>query len=167
MAPLELYFVRHGLAGVRKSGTDDRQRPLTRAGVRRTRAVAQRLVDVGLRLDGLLTSPLVRARQTADILHAVGLAPRPEDFPLLAPGGDLQRFLGWLGRRGREPKQARLGLVGHMPDLAAWAEALVFGRAAGRLVLKKAGVLGLALPATGSPLGRCSLFLLTPPRLLL
>jgi len=54
-----------------------------------------------------------------------------------------------------------------MPDLAAWAETLLFGEAHGRLVLKKAGILGLTLPAAGSPLGRCSLFLLTPPRLLL
>lgn len=166
MAPRELYFVRHGLAGVRTVGMDDRLRPLTRAGLRRTRAVAIRLREVGLRFDGLLTSPLVRARQTADILHDVGLAPRPEDFPLLAPGGDVQGLLVWLRRRGRKATP-RLGLVGHMPGLATWAEALVLGDVRGQVALKKAGILGLSLPAAGSPLGRCSLFLLTSPRFLL
>jgi len=166
MAPLELYFVRHGLAGLRRRATNDGARPLTAAGVRRTRAVARRLLEGGLRFDGLLTSPLVRARQTADILHAVGLAPPPKDFPPLAPGGEVQALLRWLPdwrSRGRP----RLGLVGHMPDLAAWAEELVWGEPRGRLVLKKAGVLGLTLPPSGSPLGRSSLFLLAPPRLLL
>ena len=165
MASAELYLVRHGLAGVSRPSRDDRSRPLTRSGVRRTRAVARRLLEAGLRVDTLLSSPLVRARQTADILCAVGLAPRPETFPPLAPGGDVAVFLRWL-RRWQRKRKRRLGLVGHMPDLGAWAEVLLFGEARGRLVLKKAGVLGLALPASGSPVGRCNLILLVPPRLL-
>ena len=53
-----------------------------------------------------------------------------------------------------------------MPDLGAWAEVLLFGETRGRLVLKKAGVLGLRLPVSGAPVGRSNLFLLVPPRLL-
>jgi phosphohistidine phosphatase len=165
MAFGELYFVRHGLAGVSRPSRDDRRRPLTGAGVRRTRAVARRLLATGLRFDALLTSPLLRARQTADILCAVGLAPSPEAFPPLAPGGEVELFVRWLRRWKHKPKR-RLGLVGHMPDLGAWAEVLLFGEARGRLLLKKAGVLGLALPSSGSPVGRCTLFLLVAPRLL-
>jgi phosphohistidine phosphatase len=166
MASVELYFVRHGLAGVSHPSRDDAKRPLTRAGLRRTRAVAERLLQTGLHLDALLSSPLVRAQQTADILCTEGLAQGVDTFPALAPGGDVDVFVRWLRkwqRRGRR----RLGLVGHMPDLGAWAEAFVFGEARGRLVLKKAGVLGLQLPASGSPLGRSTLFLLVQPRLLL
>jgi phosphohistidine phosphatase len=166
MASVELYFVRHGLAGVSHPSRDDRRRPLTRAGVRRTRAVARRLLQTGLHLDGLLSSPLVRARQTADILSAVGLAPGVKTFPALAPGGEVDVLVRWLRKWQRQGKR-KLGLVGHMPDLGAWAEAFVFGEARGRLLLKKAGVLGLRLPASGSPLGRSTLFLLVPPRLLL
>jgi phosphohistidine phosphatase len=165
MASVELYLIRHGLAGVSHTSRDDRSRPLTPAGMRRTRAVAKRLLEKGLRLDALLSSPLVRAQQTADILCAVGLAPKPEAFPLLAPGGNVDGFLRWL-RLWQRKRKRTLGLVGHMPDLGAWAEVLLFGEARGRLVLKKAGVLGLALPPSGSPLGRCTLFLLVPPRLL-
>jgi phosphohistidine phosphatase len=165
MACAELYLVRHGLAGVSSPSRDDRSRPLTGAGVQRTRAVARRLFEAGLHLDALLSSPLVRARQTADILFEVGLAPKPESFLPLAPGGDVDLFLRWL-RRWQRKGRRRVGLVGHMPDLGAWAEVLLLGEARGKVVLKKAGVLGLALPSSGSPLGRCSLFLLVPPRLL-
>lgn len=127
--------------------------------------MARHFRATGLHLDALLSSPLTRARQTADILHAVGLGPRPEVFPPLSPGGEVEDLLAWLRPWRREGGRA-LGLVGHMPDLAAWAERLLFGQARGRLVLKKAGFLGLTLPASGTPLGRSALFLLTPPRLL-
>jgi phosphohistidine phosphatase len=165
MASVELYLVRHGLAGEAVPGRDDRLRPLTRAGVGRTRAVAKRLLALGLRFDVLLTSPLLRARQTAELLHTVGLGPRPKDAPYLAPGGELEEWVSWFEAR-RHRGQESLALVGHMPALAAWAERLLFGKARQRLVLKKAGVLGLTLPSQGSPLGRSSLFLLVPPRYL-
>jgi phosphohistidine phosphatase len=165
MALVELYLVRHGLAGEAKASRDDRLRPLSRAGFRRTRAVAKRLTALGLGFDVLLTSPLVRARQTADILHAERLAGRPKELSCLAPGGDFGDFLEWLSRWRRSGK-TRLALVGHMPDLGAWAERLLVGKSRQRLVLKKAGVLGLTLPAHGTPLGRSSLFLLVPPRYL-
>ena len=110
MASVELYFVRHGLAGVSHPSRDDAKRPLTRAGVRRTRAVAQRLVQTGLHLDALLSSPLVRARQTADILSAAGLAPDAKAFPALAPGGDVDVLVRWL-RKWRRRGKGRLGLV--------------------------------------------------------
>lgn len=165
MAPLELYLVRHGLAGVADASRDDRLRPLTAAGRKRTRAVARRLREAGIRFDAVLSSPLVRARQTADILHAEQLGPRPTESPHLAPGGSFEAWLRWL-RDFRRPGKRRLALVGHMPDLAAWGERLAFGEARERLVLKKAGVLGLTLPSSGSPVGRSLLFLLTPPRFL-
>jgi phosphohistidine phosphatase len=165
MASIELYLVRHGLAAERGGSGDDRQRPLTRAGIRRTRAVAKRLREAGLRFERVLTSPLVRARQTADILHDVGLTRRTEESPLLGPGGDFTRWLRWLAR-WRDQGGQRLALVGHEPDLGEWAERLVWGGVRHQLVLKKAGVIGLTLPARGSPVGKSLLFLLVPPRFL-
>jgi phosphohistidine phosphatase len=53
-----------------------------------------------------------------------------------------------------------------MPDLGAWGERLVFGDVRQRLVLKKAAILGLVLPASGSPVARSLLFVLAPPRFL-
>jgi len=57
-----------------------------------------------------------------------------------------------------------LALVGHQPDLGNWAETLVWGYAKEKLVLKKAGVIGINIPDTGSPIGKSELFLLTSPK---
>jgi phosphohistidine phosphatase len=165
MNPAELYFVRHGLAEERDPSRDDRKRPLTRIGRQRTRAVAKRLRALGFHVDTLLTSPLVRARQTADILVERGIAAGLEEAPELAPGGSLERWLTWL-RKWRPERGRRLALVGHEPALGEWAERLVWGEVRHRLVLKKAGVVGLTLPARGSPVGRSLLILLAPPRFL-
>jgi len=161
MALTELYLIRHGLAGTRQPAGDDERRPLTGAGVRRTRAVARQLVRAGLRFDRLVTSPLARARQTADILRDCGLARAVEESDHLRPGGNLRRCLESLAEA-----EGRAALVGHEPDLSTWAERLVWNAVRHRLVLKKAGVIGLGFPGEGSPLGRCQLFLLVPPRLL-
>ena len=146
MASPDIYFVRHGLAGEASPGADDAQRPLTGLGRRRTRAVGLRLRALGLHFDTLLSSPLVRARQTAHLLQQAGLCECVEEAQVLAPGGDFDVWLRWLRQWRKDASHRRLGLVGHMPALASWAETLVFGRAMQRLVLKKAGVLGLTLP---------------------
>lgn len=165
MPSIELYLVRHGLAGERDASRDDRRRPLTAEGMERTRAVARRLRDTGLRLDGLFASPLVRARQTADLLSEAGMAKAVEESPLLAPGGDFAEWLRWLAGWRRKGGR-RLAIVGHEPDLGEWAERLVWGEVRHQLVLKKAGVVGLILPADGPPVGRSLFFLLAPPRIL-
>ena len=166
MAATELYLIRHGLAGEPTASRDDGLRPLTRTGRKRTGAVAKRLGALGLHLDLLSSSPLVRAWETAEILQRSGLCQRLVESTFLAPGGDFQDWLRWLARWRRRSGNHRLGVVGHMPGLGAWAETLVWGTAKQRLVLKKAGLVGLSLPPRGSPVGRCPLFLLLPPRYL-
>jgi len=163
MAETDLYLIRHGLAGTRDASRDDGLRPLTSAGIRRTRAVARHLARAGLRFDLLLSSPLVRAHQTAVILRKCGLAKRVQDARPLRPGGELKALLAMLGDRSAR----RVALVGHEPDLSEWAERLVWGSVRHRLLLKKAGVIGLTLPPRGSAIGGCQLFLLVAPRLLL
>lgn len=162
----EVYLIRHGLAGERGTYPNDDERPLTLEGKKKTRQVAKRLRDLEISFDLMLTSPLVRARQTAEILLEVGLTHELETADFLAHGGTIDTWLEWLMTWNR-PAQARLALVGHEPDLSAWAEQLLWGEARGVLVLKKAGVAGLTLPDQGLAIGNCSLFWLAPPRLLL
>jgi phosphohistidine phosphatase len=162
---MHLYLIRHGLAGQHGDWSNDRERPLTEEGKRKTRLVAQRLAALELTLDLILTSPLVRARQTAEILQAEGLGRALEIVEYLSPEGEMQDWLDWLDA-WRSPDKT-VGLVGHEPNLSSWAEQLMFGKAVGSLTLKKAGVIGLVLPDTGSPLASSQLFWLTPPRLLL
>lgn len=162
----ELYLIRHGLSEQRGTYEDDGQRPLTDEGKRKTRQVAKQLRQFGLQFDRILSSPLVRARQTADILVDVGLGEKVEASSFLAPDGNIGDWLDWLATWMRS-NDSSLVLVGHEPNLSTWAEHLIWGEARQTLTLKKAGVIGLTLPEIGSPIGRSSLFWLAPPRLLI
>ncbi len=183
---MELYLIRHGIAVDRKPDTKDEERELTVEGREKTRKVSKRLYDLDLRFDLILTSPLVRSRQTAQILHECGLSGQIEESSYLAPEGNISEWVGWLEQKQILATDTRLAMVGHQPDLGQWAEILVWGettRGAGLtdisqspqtrlenlpvLVLKKAGIIGLKLPETGSPVGCSQLFWLTPPRFLL
>jgi phosphohistidine phosphatase len=163
---VEFYLVRHGIAAEREEYTEDAVRPLTGEGKQKTKQVAQQLFNLGLRCDLILTSPLVRARQTADILKAKGLSSQLEESTALSPEGDFYSWLSWF-EEWQNQGGTKLVLVGHEPNLGEWTEILVWGEAKGNLVVKKAGVMGVQLPESGSPIGRSSLFWLTPPKFLL
>ena len=162
---MELYLIRHGIATERGINTKDEERTLTDLGRQRTRKVAQRLYQLGLRFDWILTSPLVRARQTAEILRASGLSSQVEESTYLAPGGNIYAWLMSIEQWHQEPET--MALIGHQPDLGQWAEILIWGEARSKLVLKKAGIIGLTLPFMVEPVGRSQLFWLTPPKFLL
>jgi len=165
---VELYLIRHGIAVDRGSNISDEERTLTAQGRQKTQQVAHRLEHLGLRFDLILTSPLVRSRQTAEILQNQGLSRQLEEASTLAPGGDIQDWLGWLGQwQQTTPVSWVLALVGHQPNLAQWAEILVWGEARDAIDLKKAGIIGLKLPKTKSPVGHSRLFWLTQPKFLL
>ncbi|MEB3174451.1 MAG: phosphohistidine phosphatase SixA [Cyanobacteriota bacterium] len=161
---MELYLIRHGVAAERQDEEDDAQRVLTSKGWEKTEKVARRLVELGLSLDVIFASPLVRAQQTGQILLEAGLSRRLETWPALAPGGDLAEALTALAA---DETLEKIALVGHQPDLGEWAETLVWGENRDKLILKKAGVIGLAFnPGAVAP-GAGELFLLAPPRFLL
>src|SRR5262245_56535456 len=87
--PYELYLIRHGIAEERSDAwPDDAKRPLTDQGMSRMRKAARGLERLGVSFDVVLTSPLVRARQTAEIV-ASAFSPKPQLVTIdsLAPGG--------------------------------------------------------------------------------
>ena len=161
-----VYFIRHGIAAERGTYSDDDQRPLIEKGIRKTEKVAQRLVELGLSFDTLLTSPLVRAIQTAEILCEANLAESYQVFEPLAPDGKLQDWLTWLGL-WQSIGSTSLALVGHEPDLSQWAQQLVQGHVDYRWVLKKAGIIGVTVPIAAGAVGYSHLCWLAPPRFLL
>jgi phosphohistidine phosphatase len=178
---MELYLIRHGIAQEWGLDIKDEQRSLTKEGRQKTEKVAQKLVKLGLQFDLIVTSPLVRARQTAEILMAEGLSSQLEESSYLAPDGHISSWLvDWLEPRNYS-QNTQLALVGHEPNLSNWAEILLWGteilsgessardfsEAKAGLVLKKAGMIGIKLPEVGSPLGRSQMFWLTPPKYLL
>ena len=127
-----VYLVRHAIAEERgPRWPDDRLRPLTADGAARMRRAVGGLEALAEPIELILSSPLTRAIQTAEIL-ARGLAARPEIVQLeaLAPGTPPGRVVRALAAH---TKPKALALVGHEPDLgqlAAWllgtARPLVF-----------------------------------------
>lgn len=163
---MHLYLIRHGIAAEPEEYETDEERPLTKEGASKTRKVAQRLYKIDIQFDLILTSPLLRASQTAQILQTAGLSSQIEESSALAPSGDIHNWLEWY-EQWQETGRLHLALVGHQPDLGNWAETLLWGRAQDALILKKAGIIGLILPETGSPVARSQMFWLTPPKFLL
>jgi phosphohistidine phosphatase len=127
MATLELYLVRHGLAAERGDEfPDDSKRPLTNAGIAALRKEARALVTLDVNFDVIISSPLVRARQTADVL-AQGLPGKPPIVltDSLAPAGSQSAVFTELSRH------MKIALVGHEPNM---------GELAGRLLGAKGGI---------------------------
>jgi len=145
----ELYLIRHAIAEERgEAWPDDSKRPLTDEGISRMRKAARGLERLGVVLDVVLTSPLVRARQTADIVAAV-FAPRPPIVSLdsLAPGGTFQSVVADLDKHAR---RTRIALVGHEPGIGELASRLTASRQP--LAFKKGAVCRIdveGLPPTG------------------
>lgn len=163
----EIYLIRHGIAAERTEYINDAERPLTARGRQKTQQVAQRLQQIGVQFELILTSPLVRARQTAEILQEAKLSCKIEEFKPLSPAGNLQDWVNWWSDSRYNKSESRLALVGHQPNLGNWAEILVWGTSQSKLAVKKAGVVGVMLSQTAEPIGRGELFLLIPPKWLL
>jgi phosphohistidine phosphatase len=117
-----LYLIRHAWAEDRgNEWPDDSKRPLTPKGIEKMRAVVRGLAGLEPEIEDVLSSPFVRARQTADLLlEGLSPAPRLSIVPALAPGGSPSQVSEALsGHAGAEV----LALVGHEPglgELAAW-----------------------------------------------
>jgi phosphohistidine phosphatase len=136
---VDLYVIRHAEAHPLGEGgiATDEERPLTEAGQARARQVGQGLQRRGVRPELVLTSPLVRARQTAEQLLAGLSQPAPELrlCQALEPGSRRRKLARAVNDLGKE----RVALVGHQPDLGEWVAWLVGSKKA-HLDLAKAGV---------------------------
>jgi phosphohistidine phosphatase len=152
---VELYFLRHGIAAdTGPEGTGDAGRPLTVEGIEKLRAEARGLHRLGVQLDALLSSPLVRAKQTAAIIaRELKLELRLTDA--LSPGCGLEQLLGLLAEeRGAE----RVMVVGHEPDFSTLIGELTGGS---RVLLKKGGLARVDLEILAGGSGTC-VWLLSP-----
>jgi phosphohistidine phosphatase len=158
--PRRLYFLRHGLADRSAfTGSDDRLRPLTPQGIARLEAATANLARLNLGCDRIVTSPLTRCLQTAEIAAAaLGLVDSLVSDPRLAPGfglADLEEILA--GHRDCDI----LMLVGHEPDFSVTVSELTGGS---DLVFKKGGLARVDLYPGPGPTG--DLVWLVPPKIL-
>lgn len=150
MATLQLYLIRHGIAAERGDEyPDDSKRPLTGHGITRLRREAKGLDALGITFAEVVSSPLARARQTADVL-AGSLKSKPPvvTSDALAPAGTTAAVMQEIAKHARKGSVA---LVGHEPNLGELAARLIGARA--RLEFKKGGICRIdfeALPPKGA-----------------
>ena len=131
---MQLVLIRHARAEERKLFKRDHTRALTSDGRRRMRKAARGLHAILPGLTQIATSPLLRARQTAEIVAAVYTGSDTVSLPALSPGTAPRAVLAWLRT---QPQDALLALVGHEPDLGRLASWLLTGRSTGFVQFKK------------------------------
>jgi phosphohistidine phosphatase len=133
---MRVYFMRHGDAGDKRSWQGpDAERPLSELGIERTTAAAEHFRHTGFRPTRILTSPLVRALQTADLVAAeLDISGLVEIDGRLGQSFDMRAFRRILKENADEEK---LLLVGHDPSFSMVIESIMGG---GSIILKKGGV---------------------------
>jgi phosphohistidine phosphatase len=159
-----LLIVRHAVAFERDRHRwrDDAARPLSPAGMRRARKAASGLKQLSRAPDRVLTSPLVRARQTAQILAEVAGWPQAEEAFELSPGESALSVLTLLGK----DHSKLAAVVGHQPGLGNLIAACLLGSGRGLPIeMKKNAVVCVSFE--GPPrAGRATLKWLATPRML-
>jgi phosphohistidine phosphatase len=159
---MNLYIVRHAIAVAR--GTpgydDDSQRPLTDVGRKKMKKIVKGLSEFGIELDAIVTSPYVRARDTALILaKEFEMKDKVSLSDSLIPPGNFETLINEI----REKYDVEnLALVGHEPMLSSLISWLTTGNTAMKIVLRKGGVAYLSTESLYVD-GRAALrWLLTP-----
>jgi phosphohistidine phosphatase len=135
---MDLYLIRHAEAVSRDDANyADEERPLTDKGRQQARAIALTMAARNIRFDAVISSPLVRARQTAEIMlqNLRGPLAELQFCEYLAPGGRRRKLIRFL--LGIEAES--VALIGHEPDLSEFIGRLI-GAKDGQFRLAKAGV---------------------------
>ncbi len=167
-----LYLIRHGIAVdpdpfALDQMANDESRSLTKVGRKKVEQVADRLAKLEITFELIITSPLLRARQTADILIDKQISHRLEVANDLKPMASLHQWLANWNARPDLNTISTLALVGHEPNLSEWAELLMFGKVYHQLILKKGGIIGLKFPDERVAIGMAQLACLISPKYLI
>jgi phosphohistidine phosphatase len=158
---VHLLIIRHAPAVDRGTpGIADEERPLTPEGELRFREAAKGLVRLVDRPDALLTSPLLRAKQTAALAAAAWGQIVPKETSALA-GGSFEDQAKVLDRY---PDDATVAVVGHEPHLSSLLARLLGSRHDDRLTFKKGGAALVEVPGRLAEGGELVWFL--PPKVL-
>ncbi|MFN4258720.1 MAG: phosphohistidine phosphatase SixA [Gemmataceae bacterium] len=148
---MDLYLIRHAEAvDLGEQGIEqDEDRPLTDVGLAQAQLVAKCLQNLNIQLDAVLTSPYLRARQTAETILQYWSEPLPKlvECEDLAIGGKRRKIARVTTKQGGES----VALVGHEPDISSLAAWLI-GSAKAQIRFAKAGIayIRCSLPAKGT-----------------
>lgn len=135
----EIILMRHGIAASAAAPAfpDDAGRPLTPDGRRKMKEAGKGLVKLRLDIDWIVTSPLLRAAETAQIVAAAfSVSPPLDPLESLGSGGPIESLTAYLGKR---PERRRPLIVGHEPQLSEFAARLIGAGRNANLAFKKGG----------------------------
>lgn len=142
---MKLILFRHGLAMERdeafKSKIDDSMRPLVEKGKERSKKMAKFLKEECDDFQVIVTSPLLRAKQTADIIREIIPFNQYLESTELVPEAPPQAFVKWV--QAKIMRATSLVAVGHDPQLSVLASWLLAGESESFIELKKSGVICL------------------------
>ncbi len=140
---MQVILFRHGIAmdaaEAADSGIAEHDRALTRSGLARTAEAAKGLRKLADSVGVIAHSPLMRARQTADILAESYPSAHRVETRALKPGGDAETLAQFVAQRASGATPDLVVLVGHEPDLSLWAGWSLTGQMRSVFSLKKAG----------------------------
>jgi phosphohistidine phosphatase len=158
---MKLYVLRHAIAV--KRGTDpglkDSDRMLTREGIRKLKLVIEAMRRLGISFDLILSSPYLRALQTAQLAaKGLGAKKKLELTDALKPESSFRELIEALQKRN----PSSVVIVGHEPHLSGFISFLLSGKPGMSINFKKAGLCLLSIEALRY--GRCATleWLLTP-----
>lgn len=165
---MDLYILRHAIAQERTAPgiKSDFDRPLTPEGEQKLRRVTKAMRNLELSFDLILSSPYVRARETAELVAAAfGISKNLKLRDNLGADGNPREFVAELAVW--QPTPQTVLVVGHEPYLSTMATLLLTGALKSCITLKKAGLCKLSIESLR--VGRCARleWLLTPRQMLL
>jgi len=163
---MELFLLRHGLAAERGTPgfANDADRPLTPQGRRQLRKIAAAMRQMELSFDAILSSPFLRARQTAEIVgKELKLKKRLAFADELQPGGNEKKLIQRLATL--KPPPENVLLVGHEPDLSNMISWFVTGATGAGFALKKGGLAKLEIKKLRACKCATLAWLLTPAQI--
>lgn len=122
---MEIYFLRHGIAeelGL-ESGKKDADRALTPEGVKKTQKAAKGMLSMKLVFDAIVSSPYVRARETAELTaKTLGFSEKIQFSDALIPHAEVKEFIKLIKIYNKNEK---ILCVGHQPNLGRIVSALL------------------------------------------
>lgn len=132
---MKLYILRHGEAAEHSDPRfKENERPLTSKGIQRTKQLAHALREMDVSFDKILSSPLIRAKQTAEIV-ARGITKPVDLTEALTPSGNMKSLIEQIAMI--RPVPGNVLLVGHEPYLSGFISFLCLGNADLPVKLKK------------------------------
>src|SRR3974390_612089 len=143
---MNLYLLRHGLAAELDTPglTKDSERPLTPKGERKLWKIADGMKALELSFDVILSSPYLRARQTAEIMgEALHASKKIEFSETLTLAGSAKKLMEVL--KHLTPDREKILLVGHEPHLSEFISLLVSGRPGFSVIMKKGSLCKLSI----------------------